>query len=123
MYINDVKSTFHEHQDPTTNLEFLKYKIQRFSNRFTLKQAKTRKSRQKAPESRLQELDQRIVDSEAESEGIIDEYENTKAELEQIHNHTANGIILRSKVRWYEEGEKNKYFLSLEKRKKNEITY
>ena len=40
MYINDVKSTFHDHQDPRTNWEFLKYKIQKFSNRHTLEQAK-----------------------------------------------------------------------------------
>ena len=54
---------------------------------------------------------------------IIDDYDNTKAELEQIHNHIANEIILRSKVRWYEEGEKNnKYFLSLENEtKRNHI--
>ena len=98
--------------------------IQRFSNRYTLEQAKKkqkqkRKARQKALESRLQELEQRIVDTEAEIENIIDDYENTKAEFEQIHNHIANGIIRRSKVRWYKEGEKNnKYFLSLEKRNK-----
>ena len=118
-YINDIKSTFNEHQDSRINWEFLKYKIQRFSNRYNLEQEKKRKARQKVLESRLQELEQRIVDTEAEIENIIDDYENTKAELEQIHNHIANGIILRLKVRWYEEGEKkNKYFLSLEKRNK-----
>ena len=80
---------------------------------------KKRKARQKALASRLQELEQRIVDTEGKIENIIDDYENTKAELEQIHNHIANGIILRSKVRWYEEGEKNnKYFLVLAKRNK-----
>ena len=99
MYINDVQSTFHKHQDPRTNWEFLKYKIQRFLIRYTLEQAKQRKSRQKVPESRLQELEPRVVDTEAESEDVIDEYKNTKAELEQIHNHIANGIILRSKIR------------------------
>ena len=59
------------------------------------------------------------MDTEAEVENIIDDYENTKAELEQIHNHIANRIILRLKVRWYEEREKNnKNFLLLEKRNK-----
>ena len=122
-YINDVKSTFNEHQDSRINWEFLKYKIQRSSNSYTLEQAEKRKARQKALESRLQELEQRIVDIESEIENIIDDYENTKAELEQIHNHIANGIILRSKVRWYEEGEKNnKYFLALENgNKRNHI--
>ena len=110
-YINDVKSTFNEHQDSRISWEFLKYKIQRFSNRYTLEQAKKRKARQKALESRLQELEQRIVDTEFEIENIIDDYKNTKAEFEQIHNHIGNGIILRSKVRWDEECEKNnKYF-------------
>ena len=79
---------------------------------------KKQKARQKALESRLQELEQRIVDTEAKIENIIDDYENTTAELEQIHIHIANGFILRSKVRWYEEGGKNKYFLTLEKRNK-----
>ena len=31
MYINDVNSTFKEHQDPRINWEFLKHKIERFS--------------------------------------------------------------------------------------------
>ena len=53
----------------------------------------------------------------------MDDYENTKAELEQIHYHITNGIILRSKVKWYEEGEKNnKYFFVTGKTKQNEIT-
>ena len=40
-------------------------------------------------------------------------------ELDVIYNHITNGIILRSKARWYEEGEKStKYFLSLEKSNK-----
>ena len=38
-------------------------------------------------------------------------------ELEQIIEHKTKGAILRSKCRWYNEGEKNtKYFLNLEKR-------
>ena len=59
-YINDVKSTVCEHQDPRANWEFLKYKIQRFSNRYTLEHAKQN------------ELEQWIEDTEGESEDIID---------------------------------------------------
>ena len=112
-YISDVKSTFNKHQDSRIKWEFLKYKIQRFSNRYTLEQAKKRKARQKALESRLQELEQRIVDTEAKIENIIDDYENTNAELEQIHDHIANGIILRSKVRWYESNFNSSYVLPM----------
>ena len=39
--------------------------------------------------------------------------------MEKINDYIASGAIIRSKVRWYEEGEKNtSYFLSLEKRNK-----
>ena len=44
------------------------------------------------------------------------EHERTQEELENLYNYIADGAILRSKARWYEEGEKNtKYFLSSEK--------
>ena len=45
------------------------------------------------------------------------ELETKKRELETIIEHQTKGAILRSKSRWYNEGEKNtKYFLNLEKR-------
>ena len=47
---------------------------------------------------------------------IIEQFSVTKRELEAIECHRARGAILRSKVRWTEEGEKNtSYFLRLEK--------
>ena len=40
-----------------------------------------------------------------------------KLEYEKIIEYRTKGAILRSKAKWYNEGEKNtKYFLSLEKR-------
>ena len=40
-----------------------------------------------------------------------------KRELERIIEYQTKGVILRSKSRWYNKGEKNtKYFLNLEKR-------
>ena len=47
------------------------------------------------------------------------EYDSAKQELDRIYDHIADGSILRSKARWYKEGEKaSQYFLSLEKRNK-----
>jgi exonuclease III len=47
----------------------------------------------------------------------ISNFEQTKHELEAIALQEARGVILRSKARWTEDGEKNsKYFLNLEKR-------
>ena len=41
------------------------------------------------------------------SEALLKEHERTQAELENLYDHIADGAILRSKTRWYEEGEKN----------------
>ena len=50
-------------------------------------------------------------------------YEETKAELEELAMENIIGVMFRSKVRWYEQGEKNtKYFYSLEKAKYNAKT-
>ena len=50
---------------------------------------------------------------------VLADYEEAKTELEKIYDHITVGIILRSKVQWYEEGKKgSKYFLTLEKKRK-----
>ena len=43
--------------------------------------------------------------------------DNLKNEMEEIIEYRTKGTVLRSRTRWYNEGEKNtKYFLNLEKR-------
>ena len=54
--------------------------------------------------------------SEMEKNQIINELEVKHLQREEISKCKTRGTILRSKSRWYNEGEKNtKYFLSLEK--------
>ena len=64
-------------------------------------------------------LEKHLVETELKSETLSLEYESVKADLEKINDYIASGAVFRSKVRWYEEGEKNtSYFLSIEKRNK-----
>ena len=43
--------------------------------------------------------------------------------MDDLYNYITEGAILRSKVRWYEEGEKlTKYFLNLEKSNRNKTS-
>ena len=50
----------------------------------------------------------------------LKEYNSVKQELEQIYNYITEGIILRTRAVWYEEGDKStKYFLKFEKRSKS----
>ena len=54
------------------------------------------------------------------SEELLLEYNRSKDELESLYNYITKGIILRSRISWYEHGEKSsKYFFNLEKRNKS----
>lgn len=56
-------------------------------------------------------------------ETIITKLEDLKHQLEKLIEYKTQGSIIRSKARWYNEGEKNtKYFLNLEKRHFNRKT-
>ena len=51
------------------------------------------------------------------------EYINYKNQLEEIYDDIAEGIKVRSKCQWYEEGEKStRFFLNIEKTKATEGT-
>ena len=66
-------------------------------------------------ESKLDSLENNITVTSMDLE--LKQYNSVKQELEQIHNYITEGIILRTRTVWYEEGEKStKYFLNLEKR-------
>ena len=49
---------------------------------------------------------------------MLEEYNKCKNNLEEIYDNMAEGVKVRSKITWYEEGEKSsKIFLNLEKTK------
>ena len=50
---------------------------------------------------------------------LLEEYEDCKNSLECFYDNITKGLIIRSKVTWYEKGEKsNSYFFNMEKRNK-----
>ena len=73
-------------------------------------------------QNRLEALEIIINNSHDEEQisAEIREYDNLKTELQRIYEAKGKGAILRSKVRWVEQGEKpTKYFFNLEKRNFN----
>lgn len=113
--INEVVSTFGEFDDPRINWEYLKFKMREFSRDRAIELTKARKKERENLEFKVKSYDTIAHPTEEELRGL----ENAKAELEKIYEHITNGIILRSKVQWYEEGEKaSKYFLLWEKNRK-----
>ena len=90
--------------------EWLKYKIRSYSRVFSKKMATDKKDR-------IDTLTREIGNLEINIEINQTEIKEKQGELERLMNEKTEGNILRSKVKWYEEGEKStKYFFNLEKR-------
>ena len=50
---------------------------------------------------------------------LLKEFDDSKQKLEELYDNITNGLIIRSKVEWYEKGEISyAYFFNLEKRNK-----
>jgi hypothetical protein len=104
--------------DNRSKWEYIKFKIRQFSITYSKKKASIRQNTEK----KLQQ--QRLVLTQQIDEAVIGESYELELELEEIikqlneiDKYKTAGVILRSKARWYEEGEKGtKYFLNLENR-------
>ena len=104
--INNVASCFDKEQDSRVNWEYLKYKIFRFSKDYANKKAEQRKKKQLYLENKVINLEKELAKSSNMSEALLTKRERTQAELGNFYDYIADGAILRSKARWYEEGEK-----------------
>lgn len=87
-------------------------------------------SKEKAKRTRLKErnLEEKIARSELDfsvsgEESDATELDLLKNQLEELRRPMIEGLIVRSRVAWHEQGERNsKYFLSLEKRNSSRKT-
>ena len=109
-----------ELRNPMTRWEYLKYKVRDFSKQYSVDKAREQKAKRNKLELSVKELEA-LISSNAE-ETLIQEYHKCKHQFEEIYNYVTQGIIIHSKVDWYEYGEKSsKYFLNFEKRNKANI--
>ena len=91
--------------------ELLKYEICKFTIYNTKCQAKERRKQQAYFKSELKKLE-----NNSESRNNLRKYESLKNNLELIYDYVAEGMRIRSKCDWYEQGEKSKkLFLILQK--------
>ena len=66
----------------------------------------------------LNKIFEKTFETKSKTYSIYNEeiYLESKNELEQLHDRITQGIIIRSKYKWYQDGEKSsKFFLNLEK--------
>ena len=128
-YVSQIKSTIQKTKeeyanddpvDPSLLWEMVKLKVRESSINFGIKKKKKMASEQNEIEQSVAILEKRISDAsvdDSQKQNLWVQLETEKQELERIVEYQTKGAVLRSKSRWYNEGEKNtKYFLNLEKR-------
>ena len=94
--------------------DWLKFKIKMSSVAFSKKMSRERRTLEEELNSKYQDALNRFQQNP--SNVTKQEAEKLKSELEALYDQKVEGIIVRSRARWHEHGEKNsKYFLNLEK--------
>ena len=94
--------------------DWLKFKIKMSSIAFSKKMSRERRKLEEELNSKYQDALNRFQQNP--SNVTKQEAEKLKSELEALYDQKVEGIIVRSRARWHEHGEKNsKYFLNLEK--------
>lgn len=107
--------------DPRVVWEYIKYKIREFSIKYSKQRARERNQSEKLLRSQLHSLEEALDTADkAEDENKLKEQINqVQGELEAVDSYKTQGLILRSRCRWHEKGEKsNQYFLRMESRNK-----
>ena len=108
------KAKYNEIIDKRVVWELIKFEIRQFAQSFSKDKNKTKRERFDQLTAELAKLE--IVLAESPSTENFDLLTRIKEELKQIDEERIDGLMLRAKVRWREEGEKcSKYFFGLEK--------
>ena len=126
-YVNQIKRTIQETQEeykdddsvnPSLLWEVIKMKVREKSLHYSAKRNNQRKQRETEIEQTIARLEEQIdKTTDTQSSHLEEQLYEQKNKLEKMIEFRTKGAILRSKTRWYNEGEKDtKYFLNMEKR-------
>lgn len=122
-YVNGVKQLIQQKEielsaleDLSAKWELIKLAIRNYTIPYCCRKKKLNMQREKDLDSEYLRLFNIVHTQEDVSDILMNQYNSVKSELENIEKIKSRGIILRSKVQWVEEGEKNtSYFLRLER--------
>ena len=92
--------------------ELLKYEVRKSTIKYTKHVSKEKRQLKTNLENQLKKLERKL------DEDNLNKHDSVKNELDEIYDHIAEGIRIRSKCDWYKHGEKStKFFLNLEKQR------
>ena len=96
--------------------------IRGFTIKYSKRKAKKNRDEEKLLHKKVNDLQTR-AENNPHNRNILLELQRARSQLKKIMLTKTKGAILRSKVRWREEGERNtKYFYRLEKRRNDSKT-
>ena len=101
-------------KDKCLKWEIIKSEVRSFTVPYSVRKKKEKNQYKESLEKRLEQLFPLINNNDI----VKEEYFSAKNELEQLEKSEITGIIIRSKAKYIEDGEKNtNFFLGLEKKK------
>ena len=105
-----------ECEDAMVVWEYFKFKVREFTIKFSKRLAAERRENITNLEKQIYQLE---INLDSSDPGAVKNRELLQEKLDMEYENKAKGSILRSKVKFYEEGEKcTKYFLCQEKSNK-----
>ena len=116
--INELKETWHNQiTDKIVFWDFIKMKLREFIVKYSSEKAKDRRTNIEKLENEIKDLDKRLVNTPTKL--ISDEIDRKKIDLEKLYDFGRQGVKVRSRAPWSEEGERNiQYFEQLLKTNK-----
>ena len=121
-YVEEVKKKIliwreeaKEISDKRVIWDWIKYNVRLFSIDYSKRRAKANREEEEMMQKKYQDAQAKFEQNPCvETRKVLEE---CKMGLERFYDKKTEGIIVRSRARWHEHGEKsNKYFLNLEKR-------
>ena len=110
---SDWLNEFKDVNDKRVLWDLIKYRIRQVSIKYSKEKARERRARLVEAEQKVTQCD--LICNTDPSEKNIYNLETAKYEYELLYDYIVRGNIVRSRINWYENGEKNsKYFLNLE---------
>ena len=114
MKLMEWRSLYEEFQSKQGLWELIKYEIRKFTINYSPKNKKKERGSKKVLLNTSENLESSFAINPTEE--IFTEIQSVKKQLEKIDNDKLNGAIVRSRIKWVEQGEKSsKSFFSMEK--------
>ena len=114
--ITKFKQKYIDVKDLSLRWDLIKMEIRGFTIQYSKNKARKRRAEENHLQKQINDLYKK-AELQPNDKTIITDINNARSRLREIMQHKTKGTILRSKVRWHEQGERNtRYFYGLEKR-------